>query len=272
MKTPNIRKVGAGITLMPHSDAVLRQASRLARLLGASLTLIHTGASQAASETYIRDAANSLNIGYDEEIVWNQTDPAKALLNAARQHQIELLICGAFEGPSLNRRRFLSPLARRLTEDLPCALLLLAHPELADESFRRIVAITDFSETSKTSCSHAMWLAEKDKAESVYVVSIHSIFMDAIIALNGSHEGIGRTRHEEEELLDQFVADLPDTERSVDARVIEATTGFAACDFAESMGADLLVLPWDRASAPKVPPLADWALQVVPCNVLLVPA
>jgi nucleotide-binding universal stress UspA family protein len=272
MKTPNIRKVGAGITLMPHSDAVIRQASRLARQLGATLSLIHTGASQTASETYIREAAASLNIGYDEEVVWNQTDPAEALANAARQHQIELLVCGAFEGPSLNRRRFLSPLARRLTEDLPCTLLLLAHPELADQSFRRIVAITDFSDASKTSCCHAIWLAEKDKAEYVNIVSIHSIFMDAIFALRGHHEGAGRTRHEEEELLDQFVADLPSTDRTINARVIEATTGFAACDYAESLEADLLVLPWLHASNYKVPPLADWALQVAPCSLLLVPA
>lgn len=152
-------------------------------------------------------------------------------------------------------------------------LLLLAHPELAGESFRRIVAITDFSETSGTSCCHAVRLAEKDKAESVYVVSIHSIFMNAIIGLNGSHEGIGRTRHEEEEeLLNQFTAELPATDRSVDAKVIEATTGFAACDFAESVEADLLVLPWHRASDHEVPPLADWALRVAPCSLLLVPA
>jgi len=263
------------MTLMRHSDSVLLQASRLARLYDASLTLIHTGASQAASETYIRDTAAVLDIDIDQKIVWNQTDPAVALLNAARQHQLDLLVCGAFEGPSINKRRFLSPLARSLTEDLPCSLLLLAHPEFDNASFRRIVAITDFSETSKVSCRHAVWLAEKDKSESLHVVSIHSIFQDAVVALQrGSAEKVVRTREAEENLLEEFVMELPDVGEFVDVdfSVIDATTGFAACDFAESVEADLLVLPWYRESNRKVPPLADWALQVVPCNLLLVPS
>jgi nucleotide-binding universal stress UspA family protein len=271
METPAIEKVGAGITLTSRSDVVLVEASRLAHLLGTSLTLIHTGASRAASEDYIRDAAAQLNINHTEEVVWNQSDPAEALLTAARQHEIDLLVCGAFEGPSINRRRFLSPLARKLTEDLPCSIMLLVHPEIAETHFRRIVAITDFSEASKISCRHALWLAEKDQAECIYVVSIHSIFMDAVAAVKGSQERLFRTRQDEEQLLEQFVADLPSPSVPMEWRVIDAITGFAACDFAESIEADLLVLPWRRRANSKVPPLADWALRVVPCSLWLIP-
>ena len=40
-----------------------------------------------------------------------------------------------------------------------------------------------------------------------------------------------------------------------------ATTGFAACDFAEAMEADLLVLPGHRPGT-RMPTITDWALQV----------
>jgi nucleotide-binding universal stress UspA family protein len=271
METPAIKKVGARITLTPHSDVILLEASRLAHLLDASLTLIHTGARQIASEDYIRHAAARLNICHSQEVVWNQSDSAEALRTAARQHEVELLVCGAFEGPSINRRRFLSPLARKLTKDLPCSLLFLVHPEIGETRFRRIVAITDFSEASKISCRQAIWLAEKDQAECIYVISIHSIFMDAVAAVKGSQEKSFRTHQDDEQLLEQFLADLPCPSVSLDWRVIDAITGFAACDFAESIEADLLVLPWQHHASSRVPPLADWALRVVPCSLWLIP-
>jgi hypothetical protein len=51
-----------------------------------------------------------------------------------------------------------------------------------------------------------------------------------------------------------------------DWNIVDATTGFAACEFAESVDADLFVLPGYNRPQGRVPPLADWALQVVPCS------
>ena len=270
MEMAQISRVGAGVTLMPHAEVVLAEASRFAKMLGASLTLIHTGTSRKASESYIRDIASTSNVHYEETIVWNQTDPAEVLLAAVQQYEIELLVCGAFEGPSLNRRRFLSPVARKLMEDVPCSLLLLAHPSSPERSsFRRIVAITDFSEASKLACSWALWLAEQDRSESIHIIAIHSVFMDALVSKVNRNEKVVRTRIEEEELLEQFVFQLPSGNIHIERRVIEATTGFAACDFAEANESDLLVLP-GRAGRERVPRMTDWALQVVPCSLWLV--
>jgi hypothetical protein len=50
-----------------------------------------------------------------------------------------------------------------------------------------------------------------------------------------------RTRAQEQRLMEDFMASLPKSEVPVDWGVVDATTGFAACEFAESVGADLLV-------------------------------
>jgi nucleotide-binding universal stress UspA family protein len=107
-------------------------------------------------------------------------------------------------------------------------------------------------------------------SESAFV-SIHTVFMD-IRAEIGARDGrLARTRAEEEELMLSFVADLPQaTGVSMDWTVIDATTGFAACDFAEEMEADLMVLPGHDRPGGRVPSMADWALQVVPCSVWIV--
>jgi nucleotide-binding universal stress UspA family protein len=269
MEPPQIKTVGVAITLMPHSDAVLAEASRFAQRLGAQLTLIHAGTSEA-ERAHIQDAADRPSFRHNEHIIWNQTDPSATLLTAAEQGGVELLVMGAFEGPAINRRRFLGPVARRMAERAKCSLLLIAHPRIDKHDFRRIVAITDFSECAKVACSQALWLAEKDSAESVHIISIHTVFMDVRAGMRAKDGKIARTRAEEEELMENFVAGLPPSEVPTDWKIIEATTGFAACDFAESMDADLLILAGHNRPGGRVPPMADWALQVVPCSLWIV--
>jgi nucleotide-binding universal stress UspA family protein len=128
------------------------------------------------------------------------------------------------------------------------------------------VVITDFSESSKMACGHALWLAQKDSAECVHLISIHTIFMDARAETGAKDGKPARTRAQEERLMEDFVASLPKCHVPVDWKVVDATTGFAACEFAESVDADLLVLPGHNRPEGRVPPMADWALQVVPCS------
>ena len=193
-------------------------------------------------------------------------EPAQALLSAAQDAGIDLLVAGAFEAPALHRRRFLGAVARQLAESARCSLLLVAHPRIDRYDFRRIVAITDFSESSKMACGHALWLAQKDSAECVHLISIHTIFMDARAETGAKDGKPARTRAQEERLMEDFVASLPKCHVPVDWKVVDATTGFAACEFAESVDADLLVLPGHNRPEGRVPPMADWALQVVPCS------
>jgi nucleotide-binding universal stress UspA family protein len=268
--SPPIKHVGAAITTTAQSDALLAEASRFAERFGAPLTLIHTGTSEAESKTFLEEAANRLAIPHEKHIVWNQTEPAQALASAAQEAGIDLLVVGAFEGPALGRRRFLGAVPRLLADRAQCSLLLVAHPRVAAHEFRRIVAITDFSDCAKTACEHALWLAEKDAVECVHIVSIHTIFMKARAEI-GAHDGPpARTREEEEKMMNDFLASLPECDAPVDWNIIEATTGFAACDFADSVGADLLVLPGHNRPGGRVPPMANWALQVVPCSLWIV--
>jgi hypothetical protein len=46
----------------------------------------------------------------------------------------------------------------------------------------------------------------------------------------------------------------------IEPRVIDAGTGFAAYDFADSVEADLLVLRGRNRPGGRVPPMAHWAL------------
>ncbi len=270
MSSPQISKLGVAMTMTPQSTALLAEASRFAQRLGATLTLIHTGTSETESRAFLQDAASDLAIHHEKHIVWNQTEPAPALASAAEKAEIEMLVVSAFEGPALGRRRFLGEVPRHLAERAYCSLLFVAHPRIGAYDFRRIVVITDFSDCSRTTCEHALWLAQKDSAESVHIISIHTPFMQARAAVGAKGMTPARTRVEEERLMNDFLASLPEIDVPVDWRIVEATTGFAACEFADSVEADLLVLPGHNRAKGRVPPMADWALQVVPCSLWIV--
>lgn len=269
MPNPEIAKVGAAITMLPHADALIAEASRFTERLGATLTLIHTGSSRDERANRLDEITQRLGISHEAHIIETEVDPAEALLRDAEKAGIELLVAGAFEGMALKRRRFLSPMARRLIEHSRCSLLLVAHPRLTAHDFKRIVVITDFSECSRRACEHALWLAEKDCAEFVEIVSVHTVFMKARAAL-GQRDQPARMRREEEQLLESFVAKLPPCSRPVFWKVIDAGTGFAACDYAETLNADILILPGRNQPGGRFPSFADWVLHVVPCSLWIV--
>ena len=108
-----------------HARSLLAGASRFAERLGVPLALIYATTGEAESQAHLREAANQLTIPVEKHIVRSKSESAQALLSAAEQADIELLVAGAFEGPALNRRRFLSSGARKMVDSARCSLLLL---------------------------------------------------------------------------------------------------------------------------------------------------
>ena len=67
-----------------------------------------------------------------------------------------------------------------------------------------------------------------------------------------------------------FVATAPACGVPVESKIVDTTTGFAACDFTQSIGAELLVVPAPEHVEGAVPSMMDWALQVIPCSLWIV--
>jgi nucleotide-binding universal stress UspA family protein len=267
---PQIRRVAAAITISPRMVAVLAAAWHFAERLNAPLLVIHGGAPDAQKEAEFRDAMFQLEMPRETRIVWNEGEPTGAIVTAAEKEGVDLLIAGALEGKEVASRSFLGAVARPLAEQARCSVLLLTRPQIGPNPFRKIVVITDYSDCAKTALKNALWLAEADSAELVQVISIHTAFMQARAESGTEHEKPARTREEEEELLRDFVATAPACNVPVESRIVDSTTGFAACDFTQSIGANLLVVPAPERIEGAVPSMMDWALQVTPCSLWIV--
>ena len=66
------------------------------------------------------------------------------------------------------------------------------------------------------------------------------------------------------------MATAPACDVPVESKIVDTTTGFAACDFTQSIGAELLVVPAPKHVEGAVPSMMDWALQVTPCSLWIV--
>ena len=146
---PPIRCVAAAITISPRMVAVLAAAWHFAERLDAPLLVIHGGAADAQKEAEFRDAMSQLEIPRETRIVWNEGEPARAIVTAAEKEGVDLLIGGALEGKDVANRSFLGAVARPLAKLARCSVLLLTHPQIGPNPFRRIVVITDFSDCAK---------------------------------------------------------------------------------------------------------------------------
>src|SRR6201987_806752 len=169
---PQIRQVAAAVTTSPRMVAVLAGAWHFAERLNASLLLIHAGAPHAQKQAEIRDAIFQLKMPRETRIVWNEGEPAEAIVTAAEKEGGDLLIAGALEGKEVASRSFLGAVARPLAKLAHCSLLLLTRPQVGPNPFRRIVVMTDFSDCAKTAFKNALWLPEGGLGGVVWVVLI----------------------------------------------------------------------------------------------------
>jgi nucleotide-binding universal stress UspA family protein len=177
-----------------------------------------------------------------------------------------LVIAGVLDRPAAANATYVGAVARPLTEQARCSVLLLSQPQLEPKPVRRIVVMTDFSGCAKAALHQALWLACAEGAERVEVIALYTAFMRA----RAKHGPAGRTRQETERRLVEFVADSPACGVALDVDIVEGTTGFGAYDFTQSVGADLLVVPAPPHLEGAVPPRMNWALQVTPCSLWVV--
>ena len=263
---PPFRQVAAAVDTSPRLLGVLAEAGRFARRLEAPLLLIHAGPPEAQKEAAFRDALLKVGLSRATRLMWQTGEPAEAIAAAAETEGVDLVIAGVLDRQAAANATYVGAVARPLTEQARCSVLLLSQPQVEPKPFRRIVVMTDFSDCAKAALRQALWLAQADGAERVEVIALYTAFMQA----RAEHEPAGRTRQETEGRLVEFVADSPACGVALDVDIVEGTTGFGAYDFTQSVGADLLVVPAPPHLEGAVPPRMNWALQVTPCSLWVV--
>ena len=275
MSEPPYRTVAVASTFSPRFRQVLAEAKRVRDRLCRQLHLIYVGTCDDETAKKFAAALGELELPADSAIHYQQgEDPALAILDAVKNHEIDLLVAGALE-KEVVLRPFLGNVARTLVRKAGCSVILFIKPESEPKSLSRIVFLADYSEHGRAALLKTLHLAAQENCERLFVIRVYTTF-DAARAkarTDEPEEGSAgaRTLEEEEIALEKFVDSAGPNDVPIEARCIRGNTGYAALDFIQSIDASLLVVPVDPGgSGDGLPPHVAWITDTIPCNLWVI--
>ena len=263
-------KVAVASTFSPRFLPMLAEAKAMAALLDRPLEIIHAGIGTRDNQARFSEAFAAL--GLSGVIHWHEdTSPSAAIIQAVRNAEIGLLLAGAMERDR-EGRYFLGKVARALIREAPCSLLLYTNPAREPAPLRNLAVIVDYTPGSRHALQATLDLAARSKAETVHVLRVFTVFAQLLAE---PHEFIkGQDTNAltaEEARLDAFVEEFDIAEIPIVTRCIEGTTGFAAADYVQSIGANLLIIASEtKAGHAALPARMEWLENVIPSNLLVI--
>ncbi len=264
--------IAVASTFSPRFLPLLAEARAFAEKLGSAFSVIHAGKCGAEEEERFGKAFDTLRINPRPRIHCAEGEPAEAILRAATELGVDLLIAGAME-KDVGSRNFLGDVARTLIRNSPISLLLYPRPATEARAFRKLAAIVDFSPLAALALKQTIHLAEKHAADSIHAVRVFTIFDQALSqpdeffqGAKSAHPGVAA----EEEQLARFIDAAGPRSVSMEARCVEGATGFAVSDYVQAIEADLLVISSGLPGSPHpLPQGMDWLFNVIPTNLLV---
>jgi nucleotide-binding universal stress UspA family protein len=270
--------IGVAVAFSPRMRALLREAAHLAQLFSSRLTLIHAGSHDRDKEKQLQQVLTETGLPLDTPMLWVVGPPGAAILDAVSQHGIDLLIAGALE-KERSLRYYLGSVAHNLVREAPCSLMLFTEPSVQPEAVRRIVFVTDFSETALVALTKAVRFAELINAESVDVLRVVPQYGEAMVTSQGRLDTAVKKANaaglaEEKALLADLIDAVGHTRVTLRPHCIEGHAGYVASQFVREQKADLLVMPsasqrsyfFERV----FPSDMEWVLREIPCTLWVV--
>jgi nucleotide-binding universal stress UspA family protein len=272
MIEPPYRTVAVASTFSPRFLQVLAEAKRVRDRLCRELHLIYVGNCDDETAKKFSAALAELELPEDSAIHYHEgEDPAVAILEATRAHEVDLLVAGALE-KEVVLRPFLGNVARTLVRKAGCSVILFIKPESEPRPLNRIVFLADYSEHGRAALLKTLHLAALEQSERLYVIRVYTTFDEARAKAQAESGGeAARTLEEEEIALEKFIDSAGPNDVPIEARCIRGNTGYAALDFIQSVDASLLVVAVDPAAGGDgLPPHVAWVTDMIPCNLWVI--
>jgi nucleotide-binding universal stress UspA family protein len=267
------KTIAVASTFSPRFKNVLAEAKRIRERFSADLHLIYVGDRNEETSKKFHDALAQLQLPANCPIHYEDGDPAQAILRALDRHKIDLVVAGALE-KEVVLHPFLGNVARRLVREAACAVMLFTHPDVKPKPLRQIVFVADHSLHALHALKRTLGLASAESSRRLYVIRIITTFDKARASFRADVRGgeEPKTKDEEEDALEKFVLSAGVTEVPIETRCIRGNTGLAASDFAQSVKADLLVVPRQEidGAIQQLPINIAWITDVIPCNLWIV--
>jgi nucleotide-binding universal stress UspA family protein len=275
------KNILTGIAFSPNLEANLYESIRIANMFKANLFLVHVGDNSEDKQLKINSILNEApDLEGKIKIIFRAGKPVDIISAACAEEKIDLLIIGAQQRENIYKH-YLGSIARKLTRNTNCSVLLLTKQSLKREACKHIVVNglkddktqeiieTAFYTSQGLGCQKVTIVEEiKNKEVSVKVNDDRSLRRANIVKDRISTRENLRVK----EILANIEDDL--TEKiKVKSQSIFGKTGYSIGHYARVVYADLLVMNQpERANILDriFPHDLEYILSELPTNVLIV--
>jgi nucleotide-binding universal stress UspA family protein len=133
------KTIGIGVTFSPNLKANIYEASRLSLMFNSKLVLIHVGEeSQEKREAFSAIIKTIKEQKLSVDIIFKTGNPVDVILSVSQDKKIDLLILGALKKENLVNY-YLGSIARKITRQSKCSVLLLINPSVERNACQHIV-------------------------------------------------------------------------------------------------------------------------------------
>jgi len=275
------KTIGIGVTFSPNLEANINEAARFALCFGSKLVLIHVGkASEKKSKTFQKFLSPFISKNLEYEVLFKSGNPVDVILSSTKEKKVDLLIIGALKKENF-LKYYLGSIARKITRQASCSVLLLINPSIERVPCKHIVVNGLKDPKTKETVTAAFLVGHKLGVDKVTVVEEIdqeevSVNVDDDKSLRKSTIIKERLRLREEarvkKVLDSIPADYT-KDITIKSQPIFGKRGYSIGHYAQVARADLLVMNapskmtfWDRL----FPHDIEHILTELPTDVLIV--
>ena len=271
---PIFRKAVVAAAFSPRLTAVLNEAHRIVKLLGAWPIIVHVGEEKPATRIRLEEEIDKSNFHDHPPIcVVQEGAPADVLIDAAKKYEADLIIAGALAKEGLFKY-YLGSVARSIARHAPCSVLLFTEPQIKPRAIERVQCAVEYRPDSKKAVKVASFLATCLKADTLYFT--HS-FTSPELKEEKQQVDPDRARkiyQQEDRKLKDFISEIDVSTIPYVTRCLYDQSLSTTLDFTRESKIDLFVItgPADRFSLWNriFPQNLELALQHLPCDLLLI--
>lgn len=270
-----------GFAFSPSLLVNLAEVVRLSGILGAHLTLLHVGGKTEEKQRQLDFLLEQIPTDHrPDEIVWRKGKPVPTIVRAVDELSIDLLVLGAKRHEDLYTF-YVGSIARKLTRNVSCSVLLLINPTLERAPCRHIVVNGLEEAQTPIAIRRALYMAKSLGAEQLTIVEeIRSEEIDVNVEDDQSLEKADILREQisrrEDQRVQKILREMPAEllgHCSVKTQSIFGPRGYTIGHYAEVARADLLVMNaprrsnfWDRVFTHDI----EFILSDLPTDLLIV--
>ncbi|MGI9547511.1 MAG: universal stress protein [Flavobacteriaceae bacterium] len=270
-----------GFAFSPTLEINIMETSRLAHFFKSKLILLHVGektADKAHKINAILDKIEYKDLGF--EVHWEIGNPVETILKASHTYNADLLVLGAMQREDVFTF-YVGSIARKLTRQVTCSVLLLIKPASVRVPCQHIVVNGLDDPDTPIAIHRALYTASALGAKQITIVEeirqqeIH-VTVEDDKSLKQATLVKERLKAREESRVQQILEEMPKELKSnvsIKSQSIFGKRGYSIGHYAEVVRADLLVMNAPRKSSVMdriFPHDIEYILSDLPTDVLII--